>query len=230
MSTKNLARTVIEGGRYGYSKFERSFFNRAERRQAREILQAVRKSPDSAEESMMPIRQKIYVDQNDKTNPVERWLRAHCGKKWNDVHAKIFRTFETRTIAGQHIYDHMLGQVATRYEPSWQFRVFLIDEDGVLNNQPYKKTKWQKGFSEYKHIRAWLNGRYIGRRNSSLFWFLPVKMVFWNRGPRLFGFQQKYRQGRRLSLVEENIFFGMSRKARNELFEEGSFYIPNLVA
>lgn len=230
MSTKNLARTVIEVGRSGYSKFNRSEYNRKERRKNRQILHMFGRDYALTEEILVATRKKAEIDQLDKLNPAWRWLSSHCGKTWDHVRSLMFKKFDVRTIPGRHVvYDHMLGSIATPTHHNSRLKDFLVNENGVLVPQPFKKYTRQKSLREYKHIRSWLKSRYIGRRNNCLYWFVPVDVVFWDRGIRLNGHKPAYRQDRRLTLMEENVFFALSRKARNELFEEGSPFIPNLV-
>ncbi len=105
MATKNLARTAIEGGRYSRNQLERKESTRAERAATRDWFA----SGAFGDGGVAPRRQPVDQEFHDRLAAPERWLRAQCGRRWNDVHHDLVCRFNTRTIAGRHIvYDHLL--------------------------------------------------------------------------------------------------------------------------
>ncbi|MEM9489424.1 MAG: hypothetical protein AAGC55_09780, partial [Myxococcota bacterium] len=127
MATKNLARTVIEGGRYRFNKFERHYSNRRARREARLYTHVLCHDDDVGEGSAVPRRTKVYRMHYDRLNAAERWLASMIGRPWDEVRSRIARSFNTRTIAGQHIvFDHLLPSVSRgAIEPFPRHRPFF---------------------------------------------------------------------------------------------------------
>src|SRR5262245_28648881 len=108
MSTKNLARTVIEGGRTNGSRWERRHSNGPVRAGTRDAL--VRAAADSAfDDLIVPCRKRVPRHFRDKLGPARRWLAAQTGRPWTDVLSDLLRLVDTRTTAGRHLlFDHML--------------------------------------------------------------------------------------------------------------------------
>ena len=137
MATKNLARTVIEGGRTGYSKYHRHNSNRGQRRRERAFIYATQVDPDFPERQLMPVRMKAFKDHADRLSAAESWLASHVGKRWDFVRAEIARRFDTRTIAGLHIvFDHLLPSVRGSGSTKFGRKDFAIDDHGVLVRVP----------------------------------------------------------------------------------------------
>src|SRR5438445_11892260 len=108
MSTKNLARTVIEGGRHRQNVWQRRWSNAQERTAERELsgLLRDRLDPDAV---VYRKRTPVYQEFDDKLGPAYRWLEAQSGRPWNEVRSELFARFDTRTTAGRHIvFDHRL--------------------------------------------------------------------------------------------------------------------------
>ncbi len=184
MSTKNLSRTIIEGGRRKRNKWERRHSNRALRAKVREYMHGVMKNPDASDEDYEPTREKVYKDFDDKLGPIYRWLHAQEGRPWDDVRSEIHQKFDLRTTAGRHIiYDHLLRSVQEtpnydygRNEESWFVSIWKNDfyvEDGILRAKDRVKCNWYPypAINTYP-IVEWLNGRIIGKSGNKLYWFL----------------------------------------------------------
>lgn len=198
MSTKNLSRTVIEGGRRSVNKWDRRLSNREYRSEIREYMSNVGKNEDYSDEVFEPSKRKVVKDFNDKLSPMYKWLHAQVGRPWNQVKSEVVSKFDTRTTAGRHIVkDHLFGSV--QEQPSYLYcskdrpfdekdfttssysrDEFFVDEDGILRNKKLVKPRYPYYVPPYKHfkpsaqITTWLNGRIIGRVGNKLFWFLPV--------------------------------------------------------
>ena len=85
MSTKRLARTVIEGGRDGWSKFSRRASHRKERARLRSFLVEAMRDPEGLDEVEPPRRPHVYKHFDDKLSAAERWLRSRVGRPWANV-------------------------------------------------------------------------------------------------------------------------------------------------
>lgn len=187
MATKNLARTVIEGGRNGRNKWERRHSHDTERASERDYLNKVEVDPEGYDEYDIVEKVRVYKEFSDKLSPVYRWLSAQVGRPWNDVRSEVATTFDTRTTAGRHIvYDHLLNQVSTgpdykygrRYDPdettSYYRHDFYVNAGGVLceKTQISRDNKTEK-FDTIK-IANWLSGRIVGQVGNKFYWFTPV--------------------------------------------------------
>lgn len=177
MSTKNLARTVIEGGRDGYSRFHRRHSNAVERARSHVIQHqlCLTKDPETA---FFPPRQPGYIGFADKLGPALRWLRSQVGRPWDKVQSSLFERFDVRTTAGRHIvFDHLLKEV--RPEARYRQR-FWISPQGILRYRPYERKRWaasqrRQPLPEPETVLlAWLNGRRVVEHGARSYWLLPT--------------------------------------------------------
>jgi hypothetical protein len=90
MSTKNLAPTVIEGGRAFRNQWERRQSNATARVHTRVFTQRLC-TCDELDALVYPMRKKVYREFNDKLNPAERWLERQVGRPWNEVRSELTR-------------------------------------------------------------------------------------------------------------------------------------------
>lgn len=176
MATKNLARTVIEGGRTRYHKFERRRLTRCDRHRSRALARLAAR--DSGNECGFPPRQTLRRWHFDRLSAAERWLGSFVGQPWNAVRAKMARKFDTRTVAGQHIvFDHLLPSVRGSGAARTQGAVYEVDRSGVLRACPRDWPFRGKHRAAVLERRAqanallWLDGRRVGRRGVYLYWF-----------------------------------------------------------
>lgn len=185
MATKNLARTVIEGGRAGYNKFERYESHRTERAQAREFLSVAKRDPEAAEDMAGPKRQPVSQGFTDKLSPVWRFLESRVGKSWAKSRSMIFQKFDIRTTAGRHVlFDHMLREVADSKQDAslsrWFHKDYYVDAQGILRRtNPVKKPapgpKTVRVTWRPAEVYAWLGARKIGRLGERFVWFVPTR-------------------------------------------------------
>lgn len=202
MATKRLRRTVIEGGRDGWSKRTRRWSHRDERAMVREVLVRVREDPSAWDDMGHPRRPKAYKSFADKLAPAARWLAKRAGRPWRDVEGEILATFDTRTLAGRHIvYDHLLPD--QRYwDRALGWRVgrygFVVDGHGFLRVDQRRRRSQRctyRGTYVRPEIAAWIGERRIGARGARAYWMTPstTEAV---EGRRF------YRQGRELDEAE----------------------------
>jgi hypothetical protein len=68
-------------------------------------------------------------DFSDVLGPLRRYLRKQVGRPWNRVWSEIMHTLDSRTLTGQHIFDHIRWEVE---QEAW------IGDDGRL----YRRRRW----------------------------------------------------------------------------------------
>jgi hypothetical protein len=151
MSTKNLARTPLEGGRTGGSNYERHELTRRDRRRWKGVLHAQLRSDDDIDEPSR-LRRWVDVEFRDRLGGPYRWLKKQNGRPWNDVYGELRQRFDHRTLAGRHIlFDHLLRSVhgadhaGAREFGTAIYREYHVDEDGILRFVPYR---WRQPRSE----------------------------------------------------------------------------------
>lgn len=191
MSTKNLSRTIIEGGRHNYNKWDRHHSHAEERARLKNYLGEVMEDLENYyEHDIEPIRH-VGKGFDDKLAPIYRWLRAQVGQPWDDVRSKLFETFDTRTTAGRHIvFDHLLQSVQVDKEEhrryyygpddhtaSYSDNDYYVDENGILQKKRYINRRFMRDKPppfDTKRIANWLSGRIVGKVGNKYFWFIPV--------------------------------------------------------
>ena len=149
MSTKNLARTVIEGGRYYHNAWFRRYSSQVERVRVREHLRALCRDPDCWDDLALPQREPVPKFFHDNLAPAYRFLSSRAGIPWNESYSLLRQRFDDRTTAGRHIlFDHLLDSVeyaGEDHHPDWVSRWgrFIVDEEGVLQkvNRPRRKRR-----------------------------------------------------------------------------------------
>ena len=140
MATRNLSRTIIEGGRYASERWMQRKETKKERIAVKRHLHSVGNIAESYDAWIPFERRSWRPSQNDRLNPLKRFLTSHVGEYWNDVHALLHKRYDMRTIKGYHlIHDHAVGPLGyvdvdpTAYRWWRRFRNELyVDMEGVL--------------------------------------------------------------------------------------------------
>ena len=192
MSTKNLARTAIEGGRTRGNKWERRNSHAEQRAEVRNYLADIKADPEAYDEISLEPLKTVYKGFDDKLGPMYRWLERHVGEEWDKVRSEIVQTFDTRTTAGRHIvYDHLLRSVETeaelaasrryRYRPediytSYSDHDYYVSNEGILCKLRKIPRTWGEKIPaiDLRQLSNWLNGRVAGKVGKKLFWFVPA--------------------------------------------------------
>jgi hypothetical protein len=202
MSTKNLARTVIEGGRCGRNRWERRRSNALERsweaRASARLLSAV-----EPEEVVYPRRPKVPREFRDKLGPAQRWLAAQVGRPWNEIRSELAQRFDTRTMAGRHIlYAHLLPLVEGRWFCPAEY---TVDGAGILYRKPRepRRRKYERPYEPSAEEQTWMAARRVGLRGSAYFWFVQTD-------------SGAFRQSRRLTPADAARFLALPKSYRDQ--------------
>jgi hypothetical protein len=191
MSTKNLARTAIEGGRANLNRWTRRHSHGRIRVRTQAFLALLRSGADP-EGTPVPARERVPRWFHDKLSPVERWLASQVGRPWDKVRAEIFARFDTRTTAGRHIvFEHILPEVEACGLPTCDSCYdFAVDRHGILRRRVRPARDRHRLSLEdlprsRSELEAWLAGRLIGTQGDVAFWFIPTATGAYRQHRRL---------------------------------------------
>jgi hypothetical protein len=135
MSTKNLARTIIEGGRSRWSKHYRRHSLRSHRAAESTLLRSFDPVADG-DAVVFRHRRGAHTGFRDKLSPACRWLDRQVGRPWNLVRSELLQRFDTRTTPGRHImFCHVLPAVEHDRFGCRRHR-FRVDIHGLLQRVP----------------------------------------------------------------------------------------------
>jgi hypothetical protein len=186
MSTKRLSRTVLEGGRANFNKFERNQSHKTERAQTRYFLSRCLRDSEDAEEIVTPVRPKVHKAFTDKLSPVYRWLDKQVGKGWPKTYRRLKEKFDDRTLAGFHIvHQHMLDVIGTEIEEKEidrTYNYYYIDSNNILRKSSFAgyRRRFISGSRNYlpmeekDDLLRWVQNRHIGFVDGVLCWFAPT--------------------------------------------------------
>ncbi len=185
MSTKNLARTVIEGGRRGLYKVRVEECASIERTAERSYLRLITRDHEAADDCVAPKRLPVSPIFADKLSPVYAYLDSRVGKNWNKTFADVSAKFDLRTTPGRHVTnDHMLAVIAfngehklvTRDGHSRYFRYF-VDKQGILRKNVQRVRVHNSPPKPFDSARlvSWLGNRKVGQQGARFVWWVPVE-------------------------------------------------------
>ena len=223
MATKNLARTIIEGGRMESSTYERRNFTRRERVAVRHFLWRTVRDVDLYDERVMPARRKAYKEYKDNFGPAYRWLRSRVGKSWNKTHAILFKKFNARTTAKCHfVFSHLLKEAQAISDCHRYFSSeYIVDDKGILTYKPRKTDSYyEPNLKHYEpKVSEWMHGRRIILHGKIFFWLVPTVSIG-KIGPIAFLMRRvSYRQDAEFSPKDSAYFHSLSSRARKELLK-----------
>lgn len=213
MSTKNLARTVIEGGRYYFNSWERRH-SHGEARAAERVVADRARTAAADDDLVWPEPKHVHKSFRDKVSPAEQWLLSHVGRPWDRVRSEIAARFDTRTLAGQHIvFDHLLPR---RWDIDGSWRVagarFFVDRHGILRVDT-RPRRWARRTDPgpsacyVRRAEELARGRRVVVRGAHAYWLEVVEPWPALTAPR-------YRQGRALDAAERRAFDALPAQAR----------------
>jgi hypothetical protein len=200
MATKDLSRTVIEGGRGSYNKRERYASNEMHRAQSRAFCHDVANLTDTDDADVAPKRKKVGKDFRDKLSPMYRWLKSQVGRAWHKIYAELVAKFDTRTVAGRHVvFSHLLSDVTLQPTDAREryWGNFYVDPHGILRLHPHNSWNRRARYRDRSHpsadeINGWVAGRRVMDYGTTLFWMVPADAAWrecgyysnrrWSRG------------------------------------------------
>jgi len=165
VATRNLSRTIIEGGRHHQSSADRKFRNRRRRR--------LRFDDDGDPIGRPPDPGLGCLYHHDRLGPLVRWLRRQTGRPWNKVHQELSERYDTRSLKGWHLRDHLRIEVErTPDDARWGRRTFTVDAHGILRENRESRgpnLRILKRRESYA-ADAWARGRRVIVQGAALFW------------------------------------------------------------
>lgn len=190
MSTKDLSRTVIEGGRYRGNRYDRRRSHKVTRGHTHELENQLC-IHDLADEAVFAPPDPVHRYFRDKLSPAERWLKSQVGRPWDKVRSDLFARFDTRTTAGRHIlFDHLLKDVEDVDRHRYQWSHYYVSPHGILRYyeaKPRPPRRWHGWLPEPEAtLVAWLGGRRVIEHDGQMYWLVPT---------RAGGFRQQHRVG-----------------------------------
>jgi len=191
MATKNLSRTVIEGGRYRRNRWDRRHSNKQARVVANATFAQTRRDPEN-DNADPPCRKPVGKWFRDKLGPARRWLGRQVGRPWNAVRSDIFTRFDIRSTPGRHIvFGHLLPWVDDGDRHGFAWSEFTVDRHGILRNivrPPRHVTDDQRRYvpaNRALEIENWLDGRLVAVRGDALFWCVATPFGAFRQDQRL---------------------------------------------
>jgi hypothetical protein len=97
-------------------------------------------------------RQEGHKNINDRTNPLRKFLRANCGRPWDDVYREICAVADGRTIRGRRLRQCALSYVVpNNYDVGHNRRYgpFFVDADGTLQEEREKTEAERRAEAVY---------------------------------------------------------------------------------
>ena len=182
MSTKDISRSALEGGRASSNKYDRNQSHQRERARAKTWLVQAKYDPELYDSEDPEDRPKVSKEFTDKLNPCYRWLVSRCGRPWSEVFQEIKTTFDTRKLSAWHIVNqHMITEVAgagtsADATAKWRYQRFEIDTDDILRDRGKRRqgaTKERYKGPSRKEVLAIVSGRSVIDYGTSQFWAEP---------------------------------------------------------
>jgi hypothetical protein len=172
MSTKDLSKTIIEGGRDRWNRNARWRSNGA----ARAVTRSAMADATDWDALTVPERKPVGKAFHDKLGPPRRWLRRQIGRPWNAVRSDLLALFDPRTTAGRHIvFDHMLPWVDEGHLEHRGWPIVTVDIHGTLRTVARDRLgQWSRPAPlplPKRDLERWLAGRRVDARGEALFWF-----------------------------------------------------------
>jgi hypothetical protein len=122
-----MAKVVTEAPRYGHAKPSRKWG----RRLTRDEYELDDHGPARASSA----RRRQYTNWknfSDVLGPLRRYLRKQVGRPWDTIWSEITQTLDSRSLAGQHIFEHIRWEVERHAWIADDGRVYCKPEWGAV--------------------------------------------------------------------------------------------------
>jgi hypothetical protein len=188
MSTKNLSRTVMEEGRFGYDREQRDYSSHEDRAQNRHFLNQITSLVDPDDAGPEPKRRKVRkYYHGSRVGAINRWIESQVGRKWDDAFSELTRKFDIRSFRGHRtIIEYVTRRITLKPTDAihesqlsrsmWRTVFYYVDEKGLLRCDKTPSHGPQRAY-DGKHLEAkiqkWANERMVMDYGTSIFWMLP---------------------------------------------------------
>lgn len=149
MSTKNLARTLVECGSRTDWRENRRASNRSERRRWRahchrlSLDQEVWLEHEPAEP--LPLCWGYSGKREHSSQALSRWLQSQIGQRWDDVYSRLCRKFPRRSWRGHRILEEQIRYwIGFEDDPHSGWRDLIVDHEGILRSDKDYEWNWTR--------------------------------------------------------------------------------------
>lgn len=95
--------------------------------------------PDDLPRSLPTSRHRVGSKAlGDRLNPLKKYLKSQCGRKWDDVYREICEFADSRTVRGYHLRQHVWNYVVpNNYDVGHKGRYgpYFVDPQGILQEE-----------------------------------------------------------------------------------------------
>jgi len=158
MATKNLARTIMEGGRRGYNKYERRYSNGVLRSKERDYIRNCIKDPEHSIDKAEPKRKKVVKEFYDRLMPLHRKVDRHLGKTWGELRGQINKKYDSRKLKDWHMLDHLYQMMFFGSKADSKlayFANYIVNENDIIEEREY--PTWKEYVLEKKKKHEYLD-------------------------------------------------------------------------
>ncbi len=145
MSEHRLSEIVIERPRGGMRVSSRKL--KGHRKELEQITRVATEDGLLSPYLIKPRRKSKWL--SDHLGPLRKLLQSQVGQPWDQVYSRLCRDLNPRTMAGQHVIDHLWGYVEQHVE--------------IIDGLPYTKQNhwyWQgerRSLSDYYGTKFYVN-------------------------------------------------------------------------
>lgn len=179
MASRNLARTVVEGGHPNWYKHDVAFLRRKERQRERRFCKKLLADPELWDEQPPLLTEKSGWWDNKHDHyaaSVDKWLQAQSGRRWDEILSELTNTYDTRKTRNYILLERICGMVCliahSNGETCWHR--FMV-EDGILKtNRSHWRVRWwrEKRLVSDEQLRDWLGNRTITIKDGHVHWMI----------------------------------------------------------
>ncbi len=195
MATKNLVRTLLEGGRLEAHKQYKKSLKRSERQRVRNACRSARYAYESDVDECDVVVSAARMswrhcsakhDAWNASSVLNAWLAKQHGRCWDSVWSDLNHMVDSRTKQGWFVlcndrfgvlYRVTFGYPESGYDDS-VFDRFVVDMTGVFRDLEYEsdidprveQVSLKCGAGSYYELKMYARGRYIEECDGELWW------------------------------------------------------------
>jgi len=192
---KDLLVDTGRSGSYGKASSRRFRFKNADADDLPRFISSARR------------RQEGHKELGDRSRPLWRFLKANCGRPWDDVYRDICAFADSRAIRGYHLRQHVWSYVVpNNYDVGHNGRYgpFFVDTDGTLQEKREKTEAERAAEAAYWRRRNKWKPEPYKAPNPKIFvnadhWYEKIEGYWFEFETKHYTFKNSYED-----LVEEN--------------------------